>query len=101
MARRFADPVYVAIGQISRLTGIDWLGGRETIRFESTDALEVALDPIGSSLLVELRAPATPVTTEFQRVGFDTMRPGQHYDALVYLRDSPANEYFRDPRPGS
>lgn len=92
---------YVAIGQISRLAQTDWLGGPQTVRFETSDALEVALDAIGPSLLLDLHAPATPVTDELQHVGFDTMRPAQHYDALVYLRESPANEYFRDPRPGS
>lgn len=92
---------YVAIGQISRLAHIEWNGSAGTIRFETSDALEVSLDALGASLLLDLHAPGSPVSADFQHVGYDTMSPAQHYDALVYLRDSPANEYFRDPRPGS
>ena len=93
---------YVAIGQISRLARIDWLDTPGTIFFETTDAIELVIDMLGpEQLLLDLHAPAFPIDLEeVRRVGFDTMRPARHYDALVYLRDSPANEYFRSPRPG-
>lgn len=93
---------YVAIGQISRIARILWMSGPETIRFESMGSMEMLLDAIGpEQLMVDLRVDPSIAPDEATRVGFDTMRPTLHYDALVYLRDSPAIEYFRDPRPGS
>ncbi|MGE0785423.1 MAG: erythromycin esterase family protein [Sandaracinaceae bacterium] len=94
---------YAAIGQASRTTYIDWDQGPQTLLHTDAAYLEEVLDQLGPPyLLVDtqlalMSSPPLWDATIAYRLGFDTMSPSLHYRAIVYHRESRANDYFTPP----
>lgn len=94
---------YAAIGQLSRTTHIDWFNGPETLAHNQLSTLERVLDAIGPEFLLVDTAQATAgeaplwIPDRAYAMGFDTLLPAHHYRALVFHRESPANDWFTPP----
>lgn len=94
---------YVAIGQISFVTQIDWMAGRQTITHLEDYRLELVLEGLGVPLaLIDVAAAEASTPPPWDPaldwgVGFDRMYPARHYRALVFHHESPANDYFLLP----
>ncbi|MGE3633510.1 MAG: hypothetical protein AB7P00_26655, partial [Sandaracinaceae bacterium] len=90
-------------GQASRTTYIDWDQGPQTLLHTDAAYLEEVLDQLGPpDLLVDtqlalMSSPPLWDATIAYRLGFDTMSPSLHYRAIVYHRESRANDYFTPP----
>ncbi len=98
-------PAYAAVGQLSRTTHINWTQGPQTLEHFASDDLEFVIGTrgLGYALLdpaaaVALDPPLWSPDTGYD-VGFDTLVPDRHYDALVFHLVSPANDYFATPAP--
>lgn len=94
---------YFAVGQVSQTTHIDWEGGPSTLLHDQETDLEYVLGDLGYDFALintaaawQVTPPLWPAGKAFD-VGFDVLVPENHYDALIFHRESPANTYFATP----